>query len=247
MPTSSTSDAITRAYCTTADVKPYLAPNVLGEGAANPITIERLVEETVANSRILDGLLGARCFTPFTTPAPALVKKWVIYATAAEVWLMHPQGNRKSGLPARYLGLRDSILREENGVLMGSLLSDLLLNFVAAETLGGDTLDGASTEFGWLGATPMLRLRNRGLIVDGAHPLKFLDAAGYEVRDTAGLPYGPRRGWSVSDPSQSTISVTDYSRVQAEAASVSYWFSYWDASYFNTEPASLSGVAAYGG
>lgn len=251
MPQSPTANPVTRAYCNTEDIRPYIQPLAI-DGSI--VTTARVLEEIETQSRILDGMLGSRARTPFpartsTSPkTPAQVKRWTTLMVAHTVDNWNRRINRSESNSTGWLTDALAILREEDGELKGSLMADSLMEFVAAETLGGDTLDGASQEWGWLGNTPYLRLRNPGLIVDATHPLKFLDSNGYEIRDTAGLPYSPSRLWKVHDAAQGVIFVLDYSSVQANAASVSYWFTYWDHSWFNSGgPAELSGVSTYGG
>ena len=252
MSTAPTANPVTRAYCNTDDIAPYIAPNVIGDGAANPIKVERVIREMEMASRKLDGLLGSRCFTPFpargspSPKTPAQVVEWTTYEVAAKLNIWASQGNRKGGLPTRYLALRDSILSvdETTGQLKGSILADQMMEFVSRETMGVTTLDGGTNEHGWMGETTLYQLANRGLIVDAAHPIAFLNASGVRIVDTAGLPHRI----TVEDAALGVINVWNRSAIESDATYISYWFSWWDCSRFNVGGGSHpTAMPAYGG
>lgn len=254
MATAPSSSDIARAYCTSEDVKPYIAPSSIGAGAANPMTGDRVADIIQSYSRQIDGMLaGIGFFTPFpatgaTNPdTPEPVKRWVMFRTAGELALIAAAGNRKTRQATMLFGMADEILRADpsTGELRGTLLADSFMEYVDSELLTGSTLDGGTQEFGEFGTTGLYRLRNRGLVMDAGHPLKFRKSNGAELFDSAGLPFAPGRYWKVVDAAQSTIAIWDNTYVEANAASVSYWFSWRDATWYQSEPATLTGVQGY--
>lgn len=252
MATAPSATDIARVYATTDDVVPYLAPHTIGEGADNPITGERVAAVIRRFSREVDGLLAGHGWrTPFPaagavnpdTPEP--VRAWVAIRTAAEAALWAAGGNRRSRQVANLMAAAFDVLRVEDGGLRGSLAHDAFIEYTAGENYQTSTDDGAGQEAGRIGQTYLYRLRNKGLVVDGMHPLTFTAASGSETFGSSGLPYDINRDWYVVDAGQSIIALANWGQITAQAPLVNYWWTWRDPTWGQARPPSVAGASHY--
>ena len=250
MSTTPSSTPVAAVYSHPSLVGVYLLPNTIGEGARNAVTPAVVDQLILRFSRQLDGVLGGRDWrVPFPgygstapgTPEPA--KWWVTLRAAAECALISAAMNRQAPQVVELHALAGEILTvERDGSLTGTLPADSFNEHVSNEEFAQNTLDSGGLEYGQLGNTGYYRLRNRGLIVDGNHPLTFRNAAGTELVDSAGFPYSYGRDWVVINAGASLIRILNRTNIEAAASGIDYWFSWRNPCWGENDMSPYGGV-----